>query len=134
MPLSTTAPPLWQHSLRHDYAQPFKKRFVTRIRERIITFDTNQAAFAWAEDKAVYLHSYDGKNHLVDYTLNQLESLLDPNDFFRLNGSYRARFEAVQSILAWSNSRLKVRLHQWPDNDIILCRGKTRTFRAWTDW
>ncbi|MGB6036483.1 MAG: LytTR family DNA-binding domain-containing protein, partial [Cryomorphaceae bacterium] len=59
--------------------------------------------------------------------------MLDPAEFFRLNRKYIARYESIDEILSYSNSRLKVTLHNWDDQDIVLSREKTREFKEWLD-
>lgn len=119
--------------LKEDYGQRFKKRFVTKVGDRLIAVEADEVAFAYSENKATFLKSTDGKRYLVDFTLEQLESMLDPNVFFRLNRQYIARFESIDEMLSYSNSRLKVVLRDHDDPDIVLSRDKTREFKEWMD-
>lgn len=121
----------WPQQIRGDYEKKFKKRFVTRVGDRLQTLEVTDAAFAYSENKGTYLRSKTGKNYLVDYTLEQVDALLDPDEFFRLNRKYIVRFEAVTEMLSYSNSRLKVKLLDWEDEDIVLSRDKTREFKEW---
>lgn len=123
----------WPEQLKNDYENKFKKRFVTRVGERLQTVEVADVAFAYSENKGTYLRSQQGKNYLVDYTLEQLETMLDPAEFFRLNRKYIACFEAIDEVVTYSNSRLKVKLKDWEDQDIVLSREKTREFKAWLD-
>lgn len=123
----------WPEQIKGDYENKYKKRFVTRVGDRLQTLETVDAAFAYSENKGTYLRSKEGKNYLIDYTLEQVDALLDPNQFFRLNRKYIARFEAVDEILSYSNSRLKVTLKNWDDQEIVLSREKTRDFKEWLD-
>jgi len=59
--------------------------------------------------------------------------MLDPNEFFRLNRKYISRFESIEEMLSYSNSRLRVALKDWEDADIVLSREKTREFKEWID-
>jgi len=123
----------WSSQIKADYEKKFKKRFVTRVGDRLQTIDVAETAFIYSENKGTYLRSLDGKNYLVDFTLEQMESMLDPETFFRLNRKYISRFESVEEMLSYSNSRLKVRLANWNDGDIVLSREKTREFKEWID-
>jgi DNA-binding LytR/AlgR family response regulator len=123
----------WPEQIRSDYESKYKKRFVTRVGDRLQTLEVDDAAFAYSENKGSYLRSSEGKNYLVDYTLEEVESMLDPDVFFRLNRKYIARFEAVEEVVTYSNSRLKVKLKDWDDPDIVLSREKTREFKDWLD-
>jgi len=123
----------WHKTVRSDYGNPYKKRFVTKIGDRILAVSTEDVLFAFSEQKAVYLHTASGKNHLIDFSLDQLEILLDPNEFFRLNRKYTARYESIEQMIGYSNSRMKVKLHGCEDENIVLSRDKTRDFKNWLD-
>src|SRR6056297_1817476 len=59
----------WPMQIRSDYENKYKKRFVTRVGERLQTLEVAETAFAYSENKGTYLRSSEGKNYLVDYTL-----------------------------------------------------------------
>jgi DNA-binding LytR/AlgR family response regulator len=103
------------------------------VGDRLQTLEVADAAFAYSENKGTYLRSKEGKNYLVDYTLEQVAAMLDTVDFFRLNRKYIARFEAVEEMVSYSNSRLKVKLQNCEDQDIVLSREKTKEFKEWLD-
>jgi DNA-binding LytR/AlgR family response regulator len=123
----------WPEQLNDDFNEKYKKRFITRVGDKIYAVEVSDAAFFYSENKATYLYSSQGKSYLLDYTLEQIESMVDPKVFFRLNRKYMARFESVADILAYSNSRLRVSLKNWDDKDIVLSREKTREFKEWLD-
>lgn len=123
----------WPTQIRADYENKYKTRFVTRVGDRLQTLDVADTAFVYSENKGTYLRSKQGKNYLVDYTLEQIEGMLDPEVFFRLNRKYISRFESVEEMLSYSNSRLRVTLKEWDDADIVLSREKTREFKEWID-
>ncbi len=123
----------WHRVVSEDYKARYKTRFVTRIGDRIIAIETANVLFAFSEEKATYLCTAEGKNHLVDFSLEQLEAMLDPALFFRLNRKYLARYEAIDKMVSYSNSRMKIELHQCSDTDIVLSRERTRDFKEWLD-
>lgn len=123
----------WQSALSNEIKTAYKQRFITRIGDRLTATDTADVAFVFSENKGTYLRTTDCKSHLVDFSLEQIESMLDPNEFFRLNRKYMVRFEAVEKMLGYSNSRLKILLKNWDDQDIVLSREKTREFKSWLD-
>jgi DNA-binding LytR/AlgR family response regulator len=123
----------WHKMLAGDYGAKYKTRFVTRIGERIVAIETADVLYAFSEDKATYLCTTQGKNHLVDFSLEQLEAMLDPMLFFRLNRKYLARYESIAKMLAYSNSRMKIELRDCKDADIVLSRERTRDFKEWLD-
>jgi DNA-binding LytR/AlgR family response regulator len=73
------------------------------------------------------------RNHILDYTLEQLETLLNPDDYFRLNRKYLVRSESILDIISHSNSRLKLVLKNSKDSDVIVARERVQEFRQWLD-
>ena len=67
--------------------------------------------------------------------MDQLESLLDPGQFFRLNRAYLAQQSAIQDIIHYTNSRLQTVLRPAaPEGETVLVsRGKVNVFKAWLD-
>lgn len=120
-------------NIAEDLGSRYKSRFVTRIGEQIQTIETSDIAFAYVWEKGTYLRNESGKNFPVDYSLEQLESLLNPDEFFRLNRQYLARYEAVEKMVAYGNGRIRIQLLGLPDEKIVLSRERTRTFKEWID-
>ena len=71
---------------------------------------------------------------MIDYTLEQLEGILNPNQFFRLNRKYIVSLSAIQDVTSYSNSRLKVTLIDANKQEpILISREKVGAFKAWLD-
>lgn len=111
----------------------YKERFMVKVGEKIHSVLTADASFFFSAEKATFLQSYEGRRYIIDYTLEQLESMLDPKRFFRLNRKYMASFESIEGIYSYSNSRLKVKLKACDDNDILISREKVADFKEWLD-
>jgi DNA-binding LytR/AlgR family response regulator len=80
-----------------------------------------------------FLQTWAGKKYVIDQTLEQTESQLDPTRFFRLNRKYLASLDAIESVFTYSNSRLKIKLQSCEDPDILVSREKVSEFKAWLD-
>lgn len=111
----------------------YKTRFLVRFGEKIQSVAVDQIAFFFSEERVTFLQTDAGKKYVLDSTLEQVESQVDPITFFRLNRKYLARVDAVEEVLSYSNSRLKVKLKNCVDNDILISREKVGEFKAWLD-
>ena len=111
----------------------FKERFVVKTGEYIHTINVAETAYFFSQDKATFLQSRDKNRYIIDYTLEQVEQLVDPNQFFRINRKYLVSLEAVKDIITYSNSRLRLILHQTNDMDVIVSREKVQDFKKWLD-
>lgn len=110
----------------------YKTRFMIKIGEHLQTFPVEDIDFLMGENKIVWLYHKNGRKYIVDYTLDQLEDLLEPNRFFRLNRQFIASIETIKDVISYSNSRLKIVFKTPPNKeDIIMSREKVEAFKNW---
>jgi DNA-binding LytR/AlgR family response regulator len=110
----------------------YKTRFMVKIGEHLQTIPTEDVDFFMGENKTVWLFHKNGRKYVVDYTLDQLEDLLDPNHFFRLNRQFINNISSIKDVISYSNSRLKIILHNPPNKeDIVMSREKVEVFKNW---
>jgi DNA-binding LytR/AlgR family response regulator len=110
----------------------YKTRFMVKIGEHLQTFPVEDIDFLMGENKIVWLYHKNGRKYIVDYTLDQLEDLLEPNRFFRLNRQFIASIETIKDVISYSNSRLKIVFQNPPNKeDIIMSREKVEAFKNW---
>ena len=115
--------------LRH----PYKSRFLVRWNGRMQFRATDEVAYFHAAGHAVRLVGTDGRACLVDYSLDELEPLLDPHEFFRLNRCFTVRLAAVRDVRPYPGSRLRLHLLPPPDTEVIVSRERVAAFKAWLD-
>lgn len=110
----------------------YKTRFMVKVGDHLGAVEDKEIVYFFGENKIVWLRHKNGRKYPIDYTLEQLEDLLDPQRFFRLNRQYIAAIDAIKDVMAYSNSRLKVTLHD-PMNtgDILVSREKVEAFKGW---
>lgn len=113
--------------------KPYKTRFLARNNDRLQFKVTEEIAYFCADGKFVHLVGLDQHRFLVDYTLEQLEGLLDPRQFFRLNRRYLVSLAAVKDIRTYAGSRLRVLLLPTPLTEVIISRERVAEFKTWLD-
>ena len=118
-------------SLINEPKKVYQQRFLVTRRDKIMSLTINQIAFFEGEDRYVYLINKEGNRFIVDYKLSDLEEILDPELFFRLNRSFIAHFESIVTITGVSKSRLKVDLKPKARREIIVSSANTKHFKAW---
>jgi DNA-binding LytR/AlgR family response regulator len=114
----------------------YKTQFVVRVGEHLKVVPVEQIAYFFSLEKTTLLQSTDGRKYIVDYTMEQLEGLLDPAQFFRLNRAYLARQDAIHDIIHYTNSRLQTVLKPAPpesEGPILVSREKVSVFKNWLD-
>ena len=112
----------------------FKTRFVVKAGHQLLSVPVEDIAYFYSEHKTVWLKTSEGKKHALDYTLEQLEALIDPKSFFRLNRKYLAAYPAILQATSYSNSRLKIKLKGHDEKEeIVMSREKVGAFKRWMD-
>lgn len=133
LPWKTEGP----ESLQTKYAalktRSYKSRFMVKLGEHIRSITTDQISLFYADGRDVYLVTNQTRKFIVDYTLESLEEILDPEMFFRLNRTFILNINAIKDVLIYSNSRLKIILSQEFDKEIIVSREKVADFKEWFD-
>lgn len=121
-------------SLIKAFREPVKsyqERFIVSRGEKLLSVTIDQIAYFEGEDRYVYLIKNDGSKFIVDYRLSDLESLLDPKYFFRLNRSFIIHFDAIHSMVNVSKSRIKVELKPKSERKIIISSENSADFKNW---
>ena len=114
----------------------YKSQFVVRVGEHLKVVPVEQVAYFFSLEKTTLLQSTDGRKYVVDYSMEQLESLLDPLHFFRLNRAYLAQQAAIADIVHYTNSRLQTILKPAPpesEGPVLVSREKVSVFKSWLD-
>lgn len=116
-----------------DSGKASKTRFMVKSGQNIKTIASDQIAYFLAEDGVVLLVTPEGKRYVVNYTLDQLEELLDSKDFFRANRQLITRIDAIKEVSPYFKGRLHLSLAPELKNDQIISSNKASAFKAWLD-
>ena len=87
----------------------------------------------YVQERAVFLRTTNGKKYDLDYSLDQLQNLVDPGKFFRINRNHLINIGAIQDIYRYSSNRLGVKLKMMDHLDMIVSREKVSDFKKWLD-
>ena len=111
----------------------YKNRFLVKVGEHIQSIKTEDSLLFYAEGRTAYLVTAENKKFIVDFKLEELESLLNPKEFFRVNRTFIININTINEVLVYSNSRLKVNLKITFDKEIVVSREKVTPFKEWFD-
>jgi DNA-binding LytR/AlgR family response regulator len=113
--------------------QIYKKRFTIKMGQQLKMISIDEIECFFSENKGTYIRSIANRDYLIDCTLEQLESQLDPNEFFRVSRKFIIPMKRIKEIQVYSNSRLKVILSTYKADDIIVSREKVPDFKNWLE-
>jgi DNA-binding LytR/AlgR family response regulator len=121
-------------NLMQAFLQPaFKERFMIKIGQQLTYIQVQDIAYFYSEDGLAFAQMSDKKRHAIDYTLDQLEGLLDPRHFFRLNRKVITHIQSIRKAEPYFNSRIILELHPKPEFEVIVSRDRASDFKAWLD-
>ncbi len=114
-------------------AKVYKSRFMVKVGDHIRSITADQIIFFFADGRDVYLVTQQLRKFIIDFTLEALEDVLEPKNFFRVNRTYIININAIQDVVMYSNSRLKITTQPTWDKEIIVSREKVNEFKEWFD-
>jgi two-component system, LytTR family, response regulator LytT len=117
--------------LSNPFEKNYKKRFTIKIGQHLKVIATEEIECFFSENKGTYIHTFDNRNYLVESTLELLEQELDPKDFFRISRKFIIPLQAIKEIVVYSNSRLKVILPSYKEDEVVVSREKVSDFKNW---
>ncbi|MBN1119185.1 MAG: response regulator transcription factor [Bacteroidales bacterium] len=126
-------PPALFENLLNQLSNKYKNKFVIKVGERLKIFTSDDIQCFYSMEKAVFLQNKQGHDYAVNYTLDQLEELLDPSRFFRISRKHIVAFSAIKDILSYSNSRLEIKLEHHSPEELIVSRERVQKFKLWLE-
>ncbi len=111
--------------------ESFKTRFLVKLGQRLIPITTKEIAYFYVADKLVYLMSTEKKKYVVNYSLSELEELLDPKHFFRLNRQYIIHHQAIRELEPYFKGQVVAKLLPNTEEQVIVSRKQTPSLKDW---
>ena len=117
--------------IRRQQSRSWQKRFVVQYADKIKAINADDIAYFTAREKSVFLVASTGTMYAVDFSLDKLETVLDPDIFFRVNRKFIASLDSIRTMHLYSKSRFKIDLLPVPDQDVIVSSEKSAQFKEW---
>jgi DNA-binding LytR/AlgR family response regulator len=111
----------------------FKKRFVVSIASKIKVIETGNVAFFYSKEKNTFLCAADNRHYPLDFSLDHVEEMLNPEIFFRVNRQYIVQYRNINKIDILSKSRIRIETNPPATEEILVSSARTSEFRSWLD-
>lgn len=112
-------------------ADKYRQRFVIRYGEHIKTIETKEVAYFYTEARANFLITQDGKRYVIDFNLDQLEQMLNPAQFFRINRQFIISIGSIDEMMTWTKGRVMVKLKPPTKLETIVSTERSAEFKKW---
>lgn len=111
----------------------YKKRFSVKVGQHLKLINIEDIECIYSENKGTYAHTNEGRNYLLDMTLDQLEDELEPHVFFRVSRKFYVNINAIKDIISYTNSRLQIKLNRYNEQEVIVARERVKDFKNWLE-
>jgi DNA-binding LytR/AlgR family response regulator len=112
----------------------YKERFLIKVGEHYKSIETKSVNYFYIKEGSTFISTTEKRSYGIDYSLDKIEGLVDPKNFFRINRNFIVRFNTIENILAYSSNRLKVKVKGFVENeDVIVSRERVKAFKEWMD-
>ena len=108
-----------------------KNRFLVKQGQRFLPVPVGNIAYFFSDGRWVYLTTFQNSRYAVQYRMAELEQVLDPENFFRINRTYIIAVNSLQQISAYFGGRLKLKLTPDASENVLVSKNRTRGFREW---
>ncbi len=115
-------------------SKSYRERFLIKAGNKLQFKQANETAYFFADGKATYLVTKkENRKHLIDHTLEELESTLDPNQFFRISRKFIIHVESIGELKGLISSKLEIKLNQPCEHELSVSRDRASAFKNWLD-
>jgi DNA-binding LytR/AlgR family response regulator len=120
--------------LYQQLVKDYKTRFFVKIGTHFHSVSADEIACFFIRERGTFIKTIVGKNLDIDYSLDQIQKLVNPTKFFRINRNYIVNLDSISDIISYSSSRLKIVLKNFEHLDnLLVSRDKTSEFKNWLD-
>src|SRR5688500_2721170 len=109
------------------------KRFLIRMGQSLRLVHQQDIAYFYTSDKITFMMTREGRKYPMDYTLENLEVMIDPAKFFRINRQYIIHIDAIQQMHAHTKARVRIDLLPGAHEEVIVSTEKSPLFKKWLE-
>ncbi len=111
----------------------YKTRFLINAGSRLKSVEITDVAYFCSMEKSTFLCTSENKTYDIDFSLDKLEVIIDPEQFFRINRKFIVNYKAIKDISVYSKSKIKLKVIPEPEEETIVSNAKAAVFRKWLD-
>ena len=111
----------------------YRSSFLVKQQQAFVPVKVSDIYFCHSEDGITLLNSHSGKRWIVDYSLDQLETELDPGLFFRINRKQIIKRSSILKVHPYFNHRFKLEMDYTHQTEFIVARKRAKAFKNWME-
>jgi DNA-binding LytR/AlgR family response regulator len=120
--------------LLEEFSRQYKSRFLVKIGEHYKSIAANDICYFYIIEKNTFLKTAEGKTYNIDFSLEQIQNIVDPAKFFRINRKYIVNADRISDIVSYYSNRLLLKLvNEQKNEELVVSREKVTAFKKWMD-
>jgi DNA-binding LytR/AlgR family response regulator len=132
----TSSPELSMDTLIKELQQKlnikeYRKRFLVKHGQKLVSIDTEDIAYFFSDGRLNFFKTNDNRKFVVDYTMDELSEMLDPDKYFRISRAYYISVNSVDQIHDYFGNRLLLHLKPVSEKEALVSREKVSDFKDW---
>jgi DNA-binding LytR/AlgR family response regulator len=109
----------------------YRKRFLVKNGTKLVSIDVDEIAYFYSDGRVNFFKTRDNRKFIVDYTMEELEEMLDPKAYFRISRPFFVSVESIERIEDYFGNRLILQLKPSVDKEALVSREKVSDFKVW---
>lgn len=109
----------------------YRKRFLVKHAQKLVSIDVEDIAYFYSDGRLNFFKTADNRKFVVDYTMDELEEMLNPEQYFRISRSFYVSIDSVDKIDEYFGNRLILGLKPVLDKEALVSREKVSEFKKW---
>lgn len=109
----------------------YRKRFLVKHGQKLVSVEVEEIAYFFSDGRLNFFKTFDNRKFVVDYTMDELNEMLDPDKYFRISRSFFISVNSVLQIHDYFGNRLILQLKPESDKEAIVSREKVTDFKNW---
>jgi two-component system response regulator LytT len=109
----------------------FRKRFLVKHAQKLVSIEMDEIAYFFSDGRLNFFKTNDNRKFVVDYTMDELEDMLDPEQYFRISRSFYVSVNCIEKIDDYFGNRLILQLKPAVDKEALVSREKVTDFKKW---
>jgi len=109
----------------------FRKRFLVKHAQKLVSIEIDEIAYFFSDGRLNFFKTTDNRKFVVDYTMDELEDMLDPEQYFRISRSFYVSVGSIDKIDDYFGNRLILQLKPAVDKEALVSREKVTDFKKW---
>jgi len=109
----------------------FRKRFLVKHAQKLVSIEVEDIAYFYSDGRLNFFKTNDNRKFVVDYTMDELEEMLNPDDYFRISRSFYVSVNSIDKIEDYFGNRLILQLKPAVDKEALVSREKVSDFKKW---